>query len=216
MKTGYWIILAWILFVIMAQNTTIHINRTLVDKPLSTLVHHPDCRTLKIANLPDSPYQTSTSPFSDYTDQLMQSLVTGNDHTQIRLHIVYAADRRPDNILTDYLKRLLSHYQHKGTYYHELVDIKPGVQANLIRFQATTGYKNIIWFMQSPGKTSTRSLSHLLWQYGRELIPGRTDGCGISLTYDGPPQPTYDDLLIDLAGYYHDQINDWLNYRPGK
>ncbi len=211
MKRGHAIMLAWLVFAVAVQSVPAPQSVPLIDRPLVAMADEPltyagqSMHELKCPRV-----DGGLSAFEPYADQFMQILASDDYPQPITLHVVYAGSRTADNLLTDYFKRYLRAWNGSGQYLKQQVEIKPGAFATLVRFESDGVKRNVLWFIQDQGKTSTSPLEHLVWQYVRQILFSRTDGCAFSASYEGRADPRLDNVLVDVAACYHTRIGQWL------
>ena len=128
------------------------------------------------------------------------------------VQIFYCRSRRPRNRLTNttnLVNCLHGHYRRVGD---EVLSLPP-LRLRQLRLHRHDQHATVLFWLQSPGKTSPAGFEHLLWQYWQDLLLRRSDGCFVKIAYNGPPRTGQDKALRRLAHSLHQQVDAWLQKR---
>ena len=85
-----------------------------------------------------------------------------------------------------------------------------GSRLFVARMRKEDQYSTVLYWLQSPNKTSAGGFEHLLWLYRQDLLLKRTDGCFVKLAYYGRATPDADAQLLQLGKLYHQALSAWL------
>ena len=133
----------------------------------------------------------------------------------VEVQIFYCNSRRPRNRLTNTVNMincLHGHFRDVEQHAAELRTPAP-VPAELLHLRRDERSSALLYWLQSPGKTSADDFEHLLWLYRQDLMRRRTDGCFVKLAYYGKPDPRRDRALLELGAAGHDAVKKWLDKR---
>jgi hypothetical protein len=127
--------------------------------------------------------------------------------------IFYASSRRPRNRLTNALDEVNCLHGHYPRVGDETIALAPGLRVRRLRLARGADEATVVFWLQSRGQTSAGGFEHLLWQYRRDLLLRRSDGCFVKIAYDGPPSEARDAALSALAREIHAAVAAWLARR---
>jgi hypothetical protein len=144
-----------------------------------------------------------------YDDQIFR-IYKNPAGLEIEAQIFYCATRRPHNRLTtslNFVNCLHGGYQQVAL---TTLALKPDLPVGYIVVRKGEAAAALMYWLQSPGKTSADGFSHALWQYEQNLQLSRADGCFVKLAVAGERTPEKEAALAELAKLLHGKIETWL------
>lgn len=135
------------------------------------------------------------------------------DGVAFEVQLFYAPARAPDNRLTYFPVTCL----HGG--YEEVTgaDVTFGENrpARQIRVRGKNGeHAMLLYWLQSPGRSSRSPASHLYWLYLQDVLGRRTDGVLVKIADTAPPSSARDRALADLARHLAAAVDAWFAAKP--
>jgi|GEM_PF-3259900 len=150
-------------------------------------------------------------------DEHLVRVYTRSGAPDLEVQVFYCGSRRPRNGLTNTLHKVNCLHGHYTSVERQAVDLAPGVRATRLRLARGARASTVVYWLQSPGRTSAQGFAHLVWQYARDARRARSDGCFVKIAYYGPPAAGHDQALTAFAAQMHGVVDAWLSERtlPG-
>lgn len=149
---------------------------------------------------------------SPFLDQMRIATLTNSQGARIDVQIFYHRNRQ-SNAWGDFADMVNCWH---GRYF-QLESTPVRLAPNALATQLTMYRKNelatALYWMQSPGRTSSSGWPHIAWQYMQELFSKRADACFIKLSYSGKNDPKRNEQLQQVAKIIHLRLDKWLAQR---
>ncbi len=191
-----------LLLAFATQITTIDLSPTLTGPPLAQLPLPAGTKTETAPALAD---------FAATCDDHVARRITLDRKTFATLHIFYCRTRQPDNRLTGFETYQRQHVAGARRRTNSIVTLEGGSSAIRLQIENDGGSRTLLYWYQSPGRTSASPASHLLRQFTEELQCRRSDGCVVLLELAGRRPDEAESKLIELASTLHPTIETWLD-----
>jgi len=146
-------------------------------------------------------------------DEHLVRIYTRAGAPDLEVQVFYCGSRRPRNRLTNTLHKANCLHGHYTSVERQAVDLAPGVQVTRLRLARGARASTVLYWLQSPERTSAQGFSHLVWQYAQDARRARSDGCFVKIAYYGPPVLEHDQALTAFAARMHAVVDAWLAER---
>lgn len=125
------------------------------------------------------------------------------------VQVFYCSSRRPKNRLIYYLDTIQCLHGHYSEVQSERFELA-GYHVRRLRLRGRHGSSTLLYWLQSPGVTSTSSLGHGMWLCARDVTGRPSEGLFVKVAYYGAPDAEKDRLLGELAESLHSDLADWF------
>jgi EpsI family protein len=151
-------------------------------------------------------------PESNVDDRLLRTY-RRSDGCEIDIQVFYMNARRNHFWGTEYLRVIQCWYGHYRRVESRPVRIGAEAMANCLLLTRGGTTSSLLYWMQSPGRTSLSGWAHDLWQCRQNLAFSRSDGCVVVVASRWARRAEREQQILAVARHLHRRLDRWLNSR---